>query len=268
LNPMSPRTPFIAGNWKMHGTSAEARSLVVEIAKNAAGLDPARLIVIPPFTILAETVRWTEGSPLSVGAQNLFWEDKGAFTGEISAPMLKDAGCSFAVIGHSERRQYFGETDQTVNRKIRAALRHGLAPILCVGESLEEREAGRTISRIKTQLDEGFRDIGTDEAGRIVIAYEPVWAIGTGRTATPAQAEEVQAFIRKDFEERYGKPEAACAIILYGGSVKPDSAYALFKEKDIDGFLVGGASLEAGSFIRIAREALRAYEEEKEKCTR
>jgi triosephosphate isomerase len=197
-----------------------------------------------------------------LGGQNLHWEDKGAFTGEISGPMLRDAGCAYVVVGHSERRQLFGETDISVNKKVRAALRHGLAPILCVGESLEEREAGKTIGRIGAQLDEALREIGTEEAKKIVLAYEPVWAIGTGRTATSDQAEEVHAFIRGRLEERYGKTAAACAIILYGGSVKPANAYTLYLEKDIDGFLVGGASLEAGSFVRIAEEALRASKEE------
>ena len=265
---MSAKKPYIAGNWKMNGTSAEARNLVTEISRKAPGLSAAQFVVIPPYTTLAEAVRLAQGSPVLIGGQNLHWEDKGAFTGEISAPMLKDAGCAIVVIGHSERRQFFGETDQTVNRKIKAALRHGLTPILCIGESLEEREAGRTLDKIRTQLAEAYRDIGPEDAAKMVIAYEPIWAIGTGRTASPAQAEEIHAFIRKDFAQKYGNPAAAYAIILYGGSVKPDNAYALFKEIDIDGFLVGGASLDAGSFIRIAEEALRAYEEEKRQCTR
>lgn len=259
---MRRNPPFIAGNWKMHATLAEARTLISEIVKAAPGLSPARLIVIPPFTALCEASKLAQGSSVGIGGQNIYWEDKGAFTGEISAPMLKDAGCSYSVIGHSERRQFFGETDSGVNRKTRAALRHGLSPIVCVGESLEEREAGKTIARIKTQLDEGLREMTREDMGRIVLAYEPIWAIGTGRTATPGQAEEVHAFIRKDLEEKYGNPTAAYVIILYGGSVKPANAYALFKEKNIDGFLAGGASLEAGSFIQIAKEALRAYEEE------
>jgi triosephosphate isomerase (TIM) len=259
---MSKKGPFVAGNWKMHTTLAEARALISAVVRAAPGLGNARLIVIPPFTALSEAAKLTAGTAVGLGGQNLHWEDKGAFTGEISGPMLKDAGCDSVVIGHSERRQLFGETDATVNRKIRAALRHGLTPIFCVGESLEEREAGKTIDRIGGQLDEGLRDIGRDEVGRIVFAYEPVWAIGTGRTATPAQAQEVQAFLRRRLEEKYGKTAAACAIILYGGSVKPANAFTLYLEKDIDGFLVGGASLEADSFIRIASEALRASKEE------
>jgi triosephosphate isomerase len=246
----------------MHTTLAEARALVSEIVKAAPALSPAQLVVIPPFTALSEASKLAQGSPVGVGGQNVYWEDKGAFTGEICGPMLKDAGCGYALVGHSERRQFFGETDTSVNRKTRAALRHGLSPIVCIGESLEEREAGKTIAKIKTQLDEGLREMTREDMGRIVLAYEPIWAIGTGRTATPGQAEEVHTFIRNDLAEKYGNPTAAYAIILYGGSVKPANAYDLFKEKNIDGFLVGGASLEAGSFIQIAREALRAYEEE------
>jgi triosephosphate isomerase (TIM) len=259
---VSKKAPLIAGNWKMHATLAEARALISSLVAAVPGLGDARLVVIPPFTALSEAVKLTGGTPIGLGGQNLHWEDKGAFTGEISGPMLRDAGCAYVVIGHSERRQLFGETDVSVNKKVRAALRHGLVPILCVGESLEEREAGKIIDRIGSQLDEGLREIGADEAKQIVLAYEPVWAIGTGRTATPAQAEEVHAFIRRWLEERYGKTASACAIILYGGSVKPANAYTLYLEKDIDGFLVGGASLEAGSFVRIAEEALRAGKEE------
>jgi triosephosphate isomerase len=259
---MSNKAPFIAGNWKMHATLAEARALVAAAVQAAPGLGNARMTVIPPYTALAEAAKLTAGTAVGLGGQNLHWEDKGAFTGEISGPMLKDAGCDSVVIGHSERRQFFGETDATVNKKVRAALRFGLTPILCVGESLEEREAGQTIDRIGAQLDEGLREIGRGDAERIVFAYEPVWAIGTGRTATPAQAEEVHAFIRGRLEEKYGNQAAGCAIILYGGSVKPANAYPLYLEKDIDGFLVGGASLEADAFIGIAREALRASKEE------
>ncbi len=259
---MSKKAPFVAGNWKMNATLAEARTLVSAIVAAAPGLGNVRMVVIPPFTALSEAAKLTAGTAVGLGGQNLHWEDKGAYTGEISGPMLKDAGCDCVLIGHSERRQFFGETDATVNKRARASLRHGLTPILCVGESLEEREAGKTIDRIGTQLGEGLREIGRGDAERIVFAYEPVWAIGTGRTATPAQAEEVHAFIRGRLEEKYGKTAAACAIILYGGSVKPANAYILYLEKDIDGFLVGGASLEADSFVRIAGEALRASKEE------
>src|SRR5512135_2394328 len=261
--PVTTRRPVVAGNWKMHMTIPEARELVLGLVGPAAGLEPAELIVIPPFTALAEISRLLEGTGIGVGAQNLFWEDRGAYTGEVSGPMLKDAGCTHVLVGHSERRQYFGETDQGVNRKVRAALRSGLTPIVCIGETLEEREACATGVRVGHQLEEALKDLGPEEASSLILAYEPVWAIGTGRTASPAQAEEVHARIRSFLEEKYGKERAAYAIILYGGSVKPANAYALFLEKDIDGFLVGGASLEAESFIGIAREALRADREVK-----
>lgn len=256
------RAPLIAGNWKMHMTIPEALPLASAAAEAATSLAPAKLILIPPFTALSAVRGSLAGSQVGLGGQNLFWEDKGAFTGEVSPAMLKDAGCSHALIGHSERRQHFGETDRTVHLKIRAALRHSLTPIVCVGESLEVREAGKTIDLIQAQLREGLGDLAEGEVRSLLIAYEPVWAIGTGRTASPAQAEEVQAFIRGQVEKMYGNRAASCAIILYGGSVKPANAYSLLKEKDIDGFLVGGASLEAESFLGIAREALRAYKEE------
>jgi len=175
--------------------------------------------------------------------------------------MLKDAGCEFVVIGHSERRQLFSETNETVNKKIRAALTAELTPIMCIGESLEERETNKTIDKVKTQLTEGLEGFETDEIRRIIIAYEPIWAIGTGLTATPEQAEEVHAFIREELSEKYGNETGACAIILYGGSVKPANAYSLLKEKDINGALVGGASLKAGSFVEIAKESIKAYRE-------
>jgi triosephosphate isomerase len=220
-------------------------------------------VVIPPYTALAAAAGGIEGTAVELGAQNLFWEDKGAFTGEISGPMLRDAGCRYVVVGHSERRQHFGETEAGVNRKIRAALRAGLRPIFCFGESLEEREAGTTMARVDVQLDGALRDLSAEDVGSIVFAYEPVWAIGTGLTATPRQAEEVHAHVRRRLQEKYGNRAADCAIILYGGSVKPANSYSLFKEEDIDGFLVGGASLEADSFADIVREALRAHKEQK-----
>jgi triosephosphate isomerase len=255
------RGPFVAGNWKMHMTVPQAKELVRGITRSAADLEGAEVVVIPPYTALAESAGAIEGTAVELGAQNLFWEDKGAFTGEISGPMLKNAGCRYVIVGHSERRQHFGETGVAVNKKIRAALRAGLRPIFCFGESLEEREAGTTMSRVDVELDEGLRDISAEDLGSIVFAYEPVWAIGTGLTATPRQAEEVHAHVRKRLQEKYGNRASDCAIILYGGSVKPANSYSLFKEEDIDGFLVGGASLEADSFVDIVREALRAHKE-------
>lgn len=253
--------PVLAGNWKMHQNLAEARILAAGVSAASRQLDGADIVLIPPFTALAEVRKAIEGYAVGLGGQDLFWEDKGAFTGEVSAPLLKDAGCSHAVVGHSERRQHFGETDASVNRKTKAALRAGLTPIVCVGETLEEREAGRTMDRISTQVGSGLDGLGPEDMGRIIIAYEPIWAIGTGRTASPDQAEEVHKFIRSRLEENYGGEKASCAIILYGGSVKPANTYSLFKEKDIDGALVGGASLEAGSFIEIVREAIKGRKE-------
>jgi triosephosphate isomerase len=247
----------------MNATIPEARDLVSAVLRAIPELAGTTLLVIPPFTALSEVARLVRGTDLGLGGQDLFWEDRGAFTGEISGPQLRDAGCGYVLIGHSERRQHFGETDATVNRKVRAALRSGLKPIVCIGETLEERRADRVASKVDTQLEAGLRDISADEMGRTFLAYEPVWAIGTGETATPAQAAEVHTHIRGRLEEKYGNGPASCAIILYGGSVKPANSFALFKEKDIDGFLVGGASLEAGSFVGIAREALRADREKK-----
>jgi triosephosphate isomerase len=256
------KKPLIAGNWKMHMTIPEARELVRGVLEAAPGVAGADLLVIPPFTALSEVAGILRGGRVKLGGQDLYWEEKGAFTGEVSGPMLRDAGCDFVIVGHSERRQHFGETDETVARKVGAALKAGLTPILCVGETLEEREAGQTAAKVDAQLEKGLAGRAPEEVRSVVLAYEPIWAIGTGRTASPSQAEEVQARIRLRLEEKYGNETASRAIILYGGSVKPANSYSLFKEKDIDGFLVGGASLEADSFVGIAREALRAYGEE------
>jgi triosephosphate isomerase len=258
---MKLKPPLVAGNWKMHMTVPEARELATAIVKASLDLPEAAMVIAPPFTALAALRGLLEGGPVGLAAQNLFWEEKGAFTGEVSGPMLKDAGCEHVIIGHSERRQYFGETDDGVNKKIKAALAHDLTPIVCIGETLEERERGQTIAKVSGQVERGLQGIAGEGFGRIVVAYEPIWAIGTGKTATPAQAEEVQAVIREKLGREYGNGPAACAIILYGGSVKPANAFALMSEKNIDGFLVGGASLEAGSFIQITREAIRAFKE-------
>lgn len=247
----------------MHKTIPEALDLVKALREESAVQEETELVVIPPFTALSEIRKATEGSKVQLGAQNMFWEEKGAFTGEISPGMLKDAGCQYVVIGHSERRQYFGETDEIVNKKIKAALAHDLRPIMCIGESLEEREREETIKKVETQITGGLKDLTEKEFSRIIIAYEPIWAIGTGLTATPEQAEEVHRFIRDKLLERYGKEMASYAIILYGGSVKPDNTFSLLKEEDINGALVGGASLEADSFIQIAKESIRGYREKK-----
>jgi len=251
------KKPVIAGNWKMNKTIAEARELALNIV-NGWTETGATLILIPPFTAIQEVRRTVNGTEIYVGAQNVFWEDQGAFTGEISPLQLKEAGCGFVVIGHSERRQYFGETDETVGKKVLAALNHNLRPIVCIGETLEERETGQTLRKISSQLENSLLTLSENDFQKIILAYEPIWAIGTGKNATPAQAEEVQAYIRNLITRKYGKEVADYAIILYGGSVKPANAFSLIKEKDVDGFLVGGASLEAESFLAIAREALRA----------
>jgi triosephosphate isomerase len=260
---LSNKKPFIAGNWKMYKAMPEAAELAEAIRVQSQQLTDAELVVIPPFTALSEVKKAIEGSSVRLGAQNLFWEKEGAFTGEVSAAMLKSTGCDYVVIGHSERRQHFAETNETVNKKIKSALGHGLIPIVCIGESLEERQKGKTMEKVGTQIDLGLDGFGRDDMEQMVIAYEPIWAIGTGITATPAQAEEVHSFIREKLEKKYGKDTASCAIILYGGSVKPANAYSLIKEKNINGALVGGASLEAESFIQIVKEAIKAYKEKK-----
>jgi triosephosphate isomerase len=257
------KPPFVAGNWKMHMTIQEAKLLASAIIKASLELLEAEIVLVPPFTALRSVKKLAGESPVQLGAQNLFWEEKGAYTGEISASMLKNVGCRYVIIGHSERRQYFGETDATVNKKIAGALNAKLNPIVCIGETLEDREAKRTIPRVESQIQAGLAGLIPEQFREIIIAYEPIWAIGTGKTATPGQAEEVQAFIREKLAEIYGKEAAVCAIIIYGGSVKPANSYSLFREKNIDGFLVGGASLEADSFIQITKEAIRAYKEEK-----
>lgn len=252
--------PVVAGNWKMYKTISEARELTAEIVSQAAGLSGASLILIPPFTAIQEVKKTTGDSRVRVGGQDLFWEEEGAFTGEISPCQLKEAGCDFVLVGHSERRQIFGETDETVRKKVLAALRHDLIPIVCLGENLEERKNGQTLNKIKNQLENSLFGLPEEEFKRVILAYEPIWAIGTGQNATPEQAEEVHGYIRQLIADRYGKSLSACAIILYGGSVKPANAFSLIKEKDVDGFLVGGASLNAGSFLGIVREASRPNE--------
>jgi triosephosphate isomerase len=252
---MDGRKPIIAGNWKMHKTASEAASLVRELATGMQGMGAAcEVLVAPPFTSIPAAVAAAVGSAVKVGGQNLHWEDKGALTGEVSGPMLQEAGCTHVIIGHSERRQYFGETDETVNRRIAAAMRNELIPIFCLGETLEEREAGRTFDVVGRQVKCGIQDIRPSDPERFVIAYEPVWAIGTGRTASPGQAQEVHAFLRAELRSILGKGSAEKVRILYGGSVKPDNSRTLMECADIDGGLVGGASLKAEDFLGIIRE--------------
>lgn len=247
------RTPVIAGNWKMYNTIEESRSLVKGLKKELGSVSGVEVIVAPPFTSIGAVVNEVSGSRIKVAAQNMHWEEHGAFTGEVSPIMIKDAGCSHVIIGHSERRQYFAETNQTVNKKVQAALKAGLTPIMCVGETLQEREAGATMRVVEAQVREGLAGMGAADVAKIIIAYEPVWAIGTGKTATPAQAEEVHRAIRDIVAGIAGQDVAGGLRILYGGSVKPDNIDDLMREQDIDGALVGGASLKVDSFVRIVR---------------
>ena len=246
------RRPLIAGNWKMYKTVPEGVALAQEIRAGLALPPKDRdVLVAPPFTALAAIAEALRGSDVFLGAQNMHWEREGAFTGEISPTMLKQAGCSHVILGHSERRHIFGESDDMVARKTRAAVDNGLTPILCVGETLPERESSLTLEVVERQLERALRALTPDEISRAVVAYEPVWAIGTGRTATPAEAQEVHAFIRKRLSATHGEPAAAAVRILYGGSVKPDNVDGLMAEPDVDGALVGGACLKAESFVRI-----------------
>jgi len=246
------RRPLLAGNWKMYKTVAEAVALAQEIrAGLALPLKDRDVLVAPPFTALSAVSEALRGSGVLLGAQNMHWEREGAFTGEISPVMLKDVGCAHVILGHSERRHIFGESDEMVARKTRAAVDNGLTPILCGGETLPERESSRTLEVVERQLERALRALTPDEVSRAVVAYEPVWAIGTGRTATPDQAQEVHAFIRKRVGVTHGEAPATALRILYGGSVKPDNVDGLMSQPDVDGALVGGACLKAESFLRI-----------------
>ena len=250
------RTPFVVGNWKLNKTIAEALALVTELKNQLGAVKGVAVGVAPVFTALHAVAKRLEGSSIATCAQDCFWESSGAWTGELSAPLLADAGATWAIVGHSERRQFFGDTDEGVGKKARAVLAAGLGAIVCVGETLAERDGGRTLGVVDAQLAGGLDGIDAKVArDRLVIAYEPVWAIGTGRTATPAQAQEVHAHIRKRLAERFGADTAAAIRIQYGGSVKPSNAEALMAEPDIDGALVGGASLEAADFVAIVKAA-------------
>jgi len=245
------RTPLLAGNWKLNCLQSEAADLARAVADGCAGLEGREVLVTPTYTALAAVRQAVDGSVVALGAQNLYWEASGAFTGEISAPMLVDAGCSHVIIGHSERRQYFGETDQTVASKVAAAVNGNLVPVMCVGETLEERDGGRMLEVIRRQVEGGLAELPAAGRDTLVVAYEPVWAIGTGRTAAPDQAEEVHAEIRKLLESVMNAAAAASTRILYGGSVKPDNVDELMSCPNVDGALVGGASLKADDFLRI-----------------
>lgn len=245
------RRPLIAGNWKMHKTVPETLAYIEAFKPLVAGVDDRDIMLAPPFTALDAAQRALEGTNIALGAQNCHWEEEGAFTGEVSPRMLADLGVTYVIIGHSERRHIFGETDEMIRRKVEAALRHELVPILCIGERLEEREAGKTLSVLERQLKEGLKGLSASDLRDLVVAYEPVWAIGTGKTATPEQAEEAHAFCRKLLAGMFGEEFAERTRILYGGSVKPENVVGLMARPDIDGALVGGASLKPDVFARI-----------------
>jgi triosephosphate isomerase (TIM) len=245
------RKPVIAGNWKMYKTVQDTVQFIEQVKPLVQNNNQVEVVIAPPFIALADAVKTAQGSNVNISSQNVHWEKEGAFTGEISAGMLSNIGVRYAIIGHSERRQYFGETNQTVFKRTKAALQSGLIPIVCVGEILEEREAGKTGAVIQTQFTEGLGGLTPEEFSHIIIAYEPVWAIGTGKTATPEMAEEVHHQIRDLIQSQFGSQIAEGMRILYGGSVKPDNVKGLMSQPDIDGALVGGASLKADSFAAL-----------------
>jgi triosephosphate isomerase len=250
------RRPFIAGNWKMNTNRASAVALAEAVAKQAAALDGVDLAVCPPSCYLDAVGKAIVGSKVALGAQNMYHEKDGAFTGELSAAMLLDLGCKYVILGHSERRHILGETDAAINKKVHAALAAGLLPIVCVGELLSEREAGKTLAVIQTQFDGSLAGLSAEQMAKVVIAYEPVWAIGTGKVATPQQAEDVHLALRKIIGTRYNNSIADSVRLQYGGSVKPDNAASLLTQPDIDGALVGGASLKVDQFLGIVAGAL------------
>ena len=249
------RPPFIAGNWKMFKTVAEAASFVTDLASTVTDVTGVQVIVAAPFTALHAAAQAARGSKIEVSAQNMHWEKQGAFTGEISAGMIKEAGAAYAIIGHSERRQLFGESDVIVNRKVQSAIARGLTPIMCIGETLDEREKNETLAVLDRQIKGGLDGVSAEQLAALVIAYEPVWAIGTGRVATAAQAGEAHAHIRTRLRQWFGADAADRCRLLYGGSVKPDNIRELIAEPDVDGALVGGASLDVKSFADIVKSS-------------
>ncbi|WP_046216261.1 triose-phosphate isomerase [Paenibacillus wulumuqiensis] len=248
------RTPIIAGNWKMFKTVPEAKAFIEDI-KGKAEVEGVESVICAPFTNLPALVEAVKGTSIKIGAQNLHFEDNGAYTGEISGVMLKDLGVDYVIIGHSERRQYFAETDEIVNKKVQAAFRHGLTPIVCVGEKLEEREADQTKDVCKVQTEGAFAGLSADQAKATVIAYEPIWAIGTGKSSTSADANEVISYIRGVVKDLYNEEVANAVRIQYGGSVKPENVKEYMGQSDIDGALVGGASLQPESYIQLVEGA-------------
>ena len=251
------RIPLIAGNWKMFKTVGETVAFVTDLRDLVKGVSDVEIVVAPPFTAVHAAAGAARGSNISVSAQNLYWEKEGAFTGEVSPAMVKDAGAAYAIVGHSERRRLFGESDAIVNRKTLAAIAAGLTPIVCVGETLEERERGEMPAVLDRQIKDGLDQLSGDQVGALVVAYEPVWAIGTGRTATAAQAGEAHAHLRRRLRQWFGAGAADACRVLYGGSVKPDNIRELIAEEDVDGALVGGASLDVRSFADIVTRSGR-----------
>jgi len=250
---MKSRIPIIAGNWKMYKTDQEAKELASSLKKSLGQVDGVRIVLCPPFTALTTVHSIIKDSKLELGAQNMHWEVEGAFTGEVSAQMLLALGCRYVILGHSERRSYFSEDDQVINKKVKTAVKGGLIPIICVGEKLDQREKGITEQVVEKQVKGVFNDLSEEDATKTTIAYEPVWAIGTGKTATPQQANDVHIFIRELLSRIYGQKTADKVNILYGGSVKPENSRDLLAQSDIDGALVGGASLHSELFEKIAK---------------
>ncbi len=249
------RKKLIAGNWKMNKTSADGAALARELVLAVGSYSDADIVVCPPFTALESVATAIDGSLIKLGAQNMHFEPSGAFTGEVSAPMLRALFATHVILGHSERRDLFGETDELVNKKVLAAFKNQLRPILCVGESLAEREAGSTLKKVQSQLERDLEGVSRDQAAGLIVAYEPIWAIGTGKVATAEQAQEVHAFIRGLLTKLQGEAAAQRIRILYGGSMKPANAAELLSQKDIDGGLIGGAALEARSFVELVKAA-------------
>ncbi len=251
------RTPLIAGNWKMYKTVKDAVAFVDELRSLVKGIGGVDVVIAPPFTAIYAVAEAARQTNIRVAAQDLYWEREGAFTGEVSPPMIKEAGAAFAIVGHSERRRLFGETDAIVNRKTLATIAAGLTPIVCIGETLEERERGEMPAVLDRQIKDGLDQLTADQIGALVVAYEPVWAIGTGRTATAAQAGEAHAHIRKRLRQWFGGDAAETCRVLYGGSVKPDNIGELVAQEDVDGALVGGASLDPRSFADLVTRGAR-----------
>jgi len=245
------RQPILVANWKLYKTSAEARQFIADLCRHCPDPGPSEVVLAAPFTALAAMQEGLRSTPFLLAAQDLFWENVGAYTGEVSAPMLVDVGCTHVLVGHSERRQYFGETDETVSKKVTAALQAGLRPIVCVGEALAQRQAGDTFAVLAQQVRHGLAACQGEAISQVVLAYEPLWAIGTGVTATPQQAQEVHGYLRTLLAQLWGETVAQTVRIQYGGSVRPENIAALMAEPDIDGALVGGASLDANSFAQI-----------------